>query len=123
MKVTFNGAEQLFGSVEALGHALDRFDLEPQFELWISVGDGPSMAMLRNSEHAWLMYLRFNGDSGFVSRGTQSNPGTCRYTLSNGEVGEYPIAWCIDIEQCYKAIAYFFVNEGAQPQFVSWQQS
>ena len=29
----------------------------------------------------------------------------------------------IDVEQCYKALAFFFVNEGAQPDWVSWHAS
>ena len=121
MKIVFNDTAQSLGSIEELSLALDRFDLEPQFELWISAQDGPSMCMLRDGNHAWLMYLRFDGDSGFVSRGDQDSQGTCSYTLANGQVDEYPLAWCIDIEQCYKAITYFFVNDGAKPNFVPWQ--
>jgi hypothetical protein len=93
MKIVFNETAQSLGSIEELGLALDRFDLEPQFDLCISAQDGPSMAMLRNGGHAWLMYLRFNGDSGFVSRGDQHNQGTCSYTLGNGQVDEYPLSW------------------------------
>ncbi len=81
------------------------------------------MAMLRNGDHAWLMYLRFDGDSSFVSLGDHSNHGTCSYTLANGQVDEYPLSACIDIEDCYKAIAYFFVNDGAQYNFVSWRDA
>jgi hypothetical protein len=78
--------------------------------------------MLRNGANAWLMYLRFNGDSGFVSKGDATKTGDESYTLSNGQVDKYPLSWCIDLEQCYKAIAYFFVNEGAQPVFIAWQE-
>jgi hypothetical protein len=70
--------------------------------------------MLRNGEFAWLMYLRFEGDSGFVSQGVAS------FELSNGQIDEYPRAWCIDIEKRYKALVFFYVNEGAQPDCVSW---
>ena len=54
MKITFNGIGLSFPSFEEFVPALDRFDLEPQFELWISCHDGPSLAMLRNGDHAWL---------------------------------------------------------------------
>jgi len=121
MKVTFNGTELSIASVEHLSLALDRFDEEPQVEIWISAPNGQSLAMLRNGSHAWLMYLRFNGDSGVVTKGSQDDQGTCAYTLSNGEVSEHPLSWCIDLDECYKAIAYFFVNDGARYDHVAWQ--
>ncbi len=121
MKITFNGSDFSFDSIEEFGPALDRFDLEPQFELWISRHDGPSLTMLRNGDHAWLMYLRFTGDSGVVSRGDQRKQGTCSYALSNGQIDEYPLSWCVNLDECYKAVAYFFVNDGARYNFVTWQ--
>ena len=36
---------------------------------------------------------------------------------------EYQLAWCIKVEQCYRILAYFYVNEGAQPDWVSWHAS
>ena len=121
MKVTFNGTERIIGSIEELGTLLDRLDREAKFEFWISTEDGLAMTMLRNAEHGWLMYLRFNGDSGFVTKGDQDNQGSCTYQLSNGQIDEYPLSWCVDLEQCYKAIAYFFVNGGARYDFLTWQ--
>jgi Immunity protein Imm1 len=123
MKVTFNGTDLSFASFEEFASALGRFDLEPQFELWLSRHDGPSLAMLRNGDHAWLMYLRFRGDSGVVSRGDRQRQGTCSYALSNGQTDEYPLSWCVTLEQCYKALAYFFVNNGARCDFVTWQEA
>jgi hypothetical protein len=122
VNITFNGEPVPITTVEELGASLDRFDKESQFELWVSVPDGPSMSMLRNGSCAWLMYLRFNGDAGFVSRGDVAKTGDASYTLSNGQVDEYPLSWCIDLEQCYRAISYFFVNEGAQPSWIAWQE-
>src|SRR5215475_7936569 len=104
MQIRFNGEDQPIASIEELGLALDRFDLTPLFELWIATGEGPSMLMLRNADHAWLMYLRYEGDSGFVTQGDQTRSGFCKYELSNGQIDEYPLSWCIELEQCYKAI-------------------
>jgi hypothetical protein len=120
MKIRFNGEDQPIASIENLSRALDRFDVEPLFELSIETDDGPSMIMLRNADHAWLMYLRFHGDSGFVTKGDQSRHGASTYRLSNGQVDEYPLSWCIGLEQCYKAIAYFFVNDGARYDLIDW---
>jgi len=123
MELTFNGRREAISSIEELGLALDRFDEEPQFELWASVPAGPVMCMLRNTGNAWLMYLRHEGDSGFNSVGQSSGVGAAAYTLSNGQVDEHPLSWCIEVEQCYKAIAYFFVNHGAKPGWVTWHEN
>jgi hypothetical protein len=76
--------------------------------------------MLRNGDTAWLMYIRYPGDAGFSSRGDTRRSGTAEFRLSNGQVDEYPLAWCVDIEQCYMAVAYFFVNNGGRPEWIHW---
>lgn len=123
VSVTFNGELQPAQSIEEFGAALNYFNERREFEIWVSDEGGPSMCMLRNGENAWLMYLRFVGDSGFVSRGDPNKLGSVFYVLSNDQVDEYPLAWCIDIEQCYKALAYFFVNNGTMPNWVSWHET
>ena len=123
IELTINSGQQLIGSLEELDAALVLSEQLPRFELWVSVPNGPSMAMLRSEMHAWLMYLRFSGDAGFVSQGDPAATGETSYTLSNGQVDEYPLSWCIDLERCYQAIMYFFVNEGAKPEWITWQES
>ena len=61
--------------------------------------------------------------AGSPSFGNPNQAGVSAYTLGNGQVDEYPLSWCIDVEQCYKAIAYFFMNEGAKPEWVAWNES
>lgn len=121
MKVTFKGITQPYETFEEFGPVLGHFDLEQQFELWISAPGGQSISMLRNGDNAWLMYLRFDGDTGSVTQGAQPTDGTCVYTLANGQMDEYPLSWCIPIEQCYEAITYFFLNNGGQYESVVWQ--
>jgi hypothetical protein len=121
--VRFNGQQQEIASIEEFVSALDRFDREEQFELWLSSSQGQSICMLRNGLNAWLMFLRHNGDSGLTSQGNASRTGVDEYRLSNGQVDEYPLSLCIDLEQCYKAVAYFFVNEGGKPGWVPWRES
>jgi hypothetical protein len=121
--ISFNGQSVEISNVEQLGAALDEFDKVAQFELWISVAQGPSMCMLRNRENAWLLYLRFEGDSGFNSLGLSAREGAEKYRLSNGQEDEYPLSWCIDIRQCYKAIAYFYVNKGLKPEWIRWHEA
>ncbi|MGC5700453.1 hypothetical protein J4P02_09625 [Pseudomonas sp. NFXW11] len=77
ISIFFNGHTEDITSREELREALERFDEVPQFELWVSITDGPSICMLRNGEHAWLMYLRYEGDSGFTSQGDASQLDDC----------------------------------------------
>ncbi len=121
IRVHFNGVDQHVESIEGLDVALDRFDGHDQFEVVCAVPDGRSLTMLRSGGHAWLMYLRFSGDSGFHSMGRADREGVASFRLSNGQVDEYPVAWCIDVEQGFKAVAYFFVNNGACAPWISWQ--
>ena len=122
--VSFNGSREDVGSIEAFAIGLDRYDGFSQFELWLSCApEGPNICMLRNGEHAFLMYLRFSGDSGFVSYGGVESNAEIEYMLSNGQVDTLPSGWCIPVEQCYKALSYFFVNEGQRPEWVVWHES
>jgi hypothetical protein len=118
--VSFNGTPVSARSIEEFGSALDIFDREQQFELWVSHNDGPSMCMLRSGDDAFLMYQRFEGDPGYVSKRNSASPAVVKYRLSNGQVDDYPASWSLPIEQCYQAMAYFFVNDGLRPDWVQW---
>lgn len=63
------------------------------------------------------------GDDGSVTKDQEDAVGTVAYARANGQIDEVPLSWCIHLEQCYKAIAYFFVNDGARYDFVSWQSA
>lgn len=89
-------------SIESLGASLDEIEEIKVFELWASFAGGASLCMLRNEENSWLMYLHHEGDSGFTSMGDSLRQGSSSYTLSNGQVDEYPLSWCIEREQCLK---------------------
>ena len=121
--MTFQGIERHCQSIEDFGAALDEFDAEPQFELWLNQPDGPAICMLRNGVNAWLMYLRHAGDSGFTTLGDRQRVGTVPYRLSNGQTDEHPATWCVPVEDCYKALAYFFVNDGLRPEWLAWTES
>ncbi|MEQ1517619.1 MAG: hypothetical protein ABL931_14140 [Usitatibacteraceae bacterium] len=118
----FNGERQQVLSTERMGRLLDQFDQSPVFELWAFSSGGQSLCMLRNGDHAWLMYLRHEGDSGFSSRSGGNRPGVSNFKLSNGQINEYPLSWCIGVEQCYKVIAYFFENAGEKPDWITWHE-
>lgn len=119
MKMQFNSGTVTITSLEQLGAALDEYDLISEFELWMSAEPFPSMGMFRNGKHAWLMHMTSEGDSAH-SVGTHVGDGVCNFRLANGQVDEYPLSWCIEVEQCYKAISYFYVNQGTAPAWINW---
>jgi len=123
IEVSFNGRPQAIATAQALRAALARFDADAtRYELWLSVPDGPSLCMLRSEADAWLMYLRHPGDHGFSSEGDASREGVAPYTLSNGQVDEYPLAWCIALPQCHEAAVHFFASAGQRFEGIAWRE-
>ena len=99
---------------------------EKQFkEIWVNLEDEQAMCALINGEYGWLMYLREGGDSGFTSRNPAykgTNDATMEFTLSNGQVDEYPLSEVLPIAIGYPALT-FFEETHKLPDFVTWQES
>ena len=121
MKIQVNGTVAPVTCLEQLGAILDECDLAPEFELWLSADPFPSMCMLRHGEYAWLMHMRSEDDWAH-SLGRHAGNASCTFRLANGQRNAYPLSWCIDVEQCYKVIAYFYVNQGAAPAWIEWSE-
>ncbi len=123
ISVTFNNTDYSIGSLEQLSIALARFNQHPDFELWLNKREGPALGMLRNREHAFLLYVPELGHHGYLSCGAASSETYIVFTFADGYVGPFSIKRCIPIEQCYEAVKYFFGNDGARPDGVSWEDS
>lgn len=55
-------------TVEDLRQLLERVHQQQFSEVWLDAGGvGPTLAILVNRVHAWLMYLRRHGDPGLCS--------------------------------------------------------
>jgi hypothetical protein len=119
IEVMFNERRNRCNSVWAFEELLKHFDEEATFELWLKTNHGPMICMLRNEANAFLMYLRAEGDAGFTSRSTEIS-GTATFRLSNGQEDEYPLSWCVEIADCYKALVLFFSNNGDKPDSIIW---
>jgi hypothetical protein len=116
----FNKRRRRCNSVWAFEQLLKRFNEEATFELWLKTDHGPMISMLRNEANGFLMYLRADGDAGFTSRSVQDRSGTATFRLSNGQEDEYPLSRCVDISECYKALAAFFSRNGDRPDSILW---
>ena len=122
MVLSINGLSHPIGSIEEMAPIFDRLQLTSPLEAWLSIADGPSLCMLREANHAFLMYLRAPGDNGFTSRGSDASRSEYSFTLANGQVDHYPASWCVELELCIKALTYFCVNHGARAPWVNWHE-
>ena len=125
MALNLHGESRAVDSVAALEQALLEARALAQCELWLTMAEdaeqGAALCMLRNGGNAWLMYLSGQDDLSYHSLGDEEAEGTCSYLLSNGQVDEYPEAWCVDLEQCQRAFTAFLKTGGARPSGIAWQ--
>ena len=126
MELNVHGEAVAIATLADLQQALTRSRSLAQCELWLTMAEeaeqGPALCMLRNGGSAWLMYLSGQDDASYHSLGDEEEQGDCSYWLANGQVDEYPAAWCVDVETCCRALAQFFTAGGAMPRIVAWQQ-
>ncbi|MGK5061445.1 Imm1 family immunity protein [Janthinobacterium sp. LB3P112] len=125
MELNLHGEPRVLDSVLALEQALQEARALAQCELWLTRATdaerGPALCMLRNGGNAWLMYLSGQDELSFHSLGDEEADGVCSYLLSNGQVDEYPEAWCVEVEQCQRAFVAFFRTRGARPANIAWE--
>lgn len=105
-----------------LRHVLTNFPSGSLAEVWVDLDPFPALCALLNGEQAWLMCVRYEGDPGFSSR----NPGyrgpaeaTIPYTLSNGQVDEYPAAWAYPRQRVFEVLEAF-AQTRRFPEAIAW---
>lgn len=125
MELNLHGEARAVDSIAALEQALTDARALAQCELWLTLAtdaeQGPALCLLRNGGNAWLMYLSGQDDLSFHSLGDEEETGECSYLLSNGQVDEYPEAWCVEVGQCQRAFLAFFMTGGARPAGIAWE--
>ena len=125
MELNLHGEPRVVDSVPALEQTLLDARALAQCELWLTMAaeaeQGPALCMLRNGGNAWLMYLSGQDDLSFHSLGDEEADGVCSYLLANGQVDEYPEAWCVEVDLCERAFVAFFRTGGAQPASIAWE--
>ncbi|MBG6220773.1 MULTISPECIES: Imm1 family immunity protein [unclassified Janthinobacterium] len=125
MELNLHGESRVIDSILALEQALREARALAQCQLWLTratgAEQGPALCMLRNGGNASLMYLSGQDDLSFHTLGDEEADGVCSYLLANGQVDEYPEAWCVEVEQCQRAFVEFFRTGGAQPAGIAWQ--
>lgn len=94
-------------------------------EVWMQrLSSWPAICALVNCESAWLMFLRFEGDSGLSTRNPKysgANNAVIEYYLSNGQRDEYPASWNITTTEALRALEYFLTEEKMAP-WLQWHE-
>jgi hypothetical protein len=122
-----NDQELSIATVSDLHQHLEQVRQQQFSEIWLITDDaGPSLTILVNGIHAWLMYLYNQEDaSGSISRNpyySGSTEATMQFFLSNGQREEYPIAWTLPLEDAFKACEYFLLNQGDRSSTIVWHE-
>ena len=69
----------------------------------------------------WLMYLRFEGDSGYSSRNPlETSDEYIEFYVSNGQCDEYPKNWTYPIHTIKEAL-FSFIENSELPKQVEWR--
>ncbi|MFZ4874121.1 Imm1 family immunity protein [Janthinobacterium sp. Mn2066] len=125
MELNLHGEAHAVVNLADLQQALAAACNLAQCELWLTMAvnpeQGPALCLLRNGGNAWLMYLCGQDESSFHSLGDDEDDGVCSYWLANGQVDEYPSAWCIEVELAQLALLKFFETGGARPDVIDWE--
>jgi hypothetical protein len=105
-----------------LHQRLDAIKQLPFVELWLESNTGQSLAVLANGDHAWLMFLRHNGDAGLSSRNADyqgPENAAMKFRLSNGQIDEYPVQWTVSRGEAWQAVEDLFVTNSL-PTSITW---
>lgn len=79
-----------------------------------------SLCALINGDIGWLMYLRFEGDTGFSSRNLNiTSEEDIEFSLDNGQGDFYPKNWTYHLNTLSKAMASF-LEDGKPPSQLEW---
>ncbi len=85
---------------------------EQYSEIWLTHADGPSLCCLKNGNDAFLMYLRFEGDSGYVSFSPErSQTDFIDFILANGQKDSYPKAQAVSYDEATSACEKFWFTK------------
>ena len=92
-------------------------------EVWLHHQNGASLCALINKNVGWLMYIRFEGDSGFSTRNPNLiSKNTIEFKLSNGQMDHYPEHWTYDLKTLSDAMQNF-LSDGQLPPQVTWHDN
>lgn len=87
------------------------------------MGSGESsLCVMTNPSNAFVMFLRYEGDSGFRSDNKAGNENAFEeFRLANGQSDHYPETWLIKKEQVASVVLTYFDHETMDTS-INWQE-
>lgn len=126
MQLTINDRFYEGESIEGFGQLLNEINGLINAEVWLAAPNGATICLLKSAKNAVLIYLRDEDDNGVHSVGDESKQGKFQLQLPNDDptdpINDYPLSWCIELENAYKVLSYFFVNNGEKSPFIDWSE-
>jgi hypothetical protein len=118
--IIINDQEIKVESRAALVAIIDKFLKDDYSEVWIKGHEESSLCAMINPNNAFLMYLRYEGDTGFRSNNKSGHDNnTIEFRLSNGQSDHYPESWLTKKEKVKSALLTYF-DGGGMDVNVDW---
>lgn len=121
MKLCIDNQDFIVKTLAELEDYLQAYHHHSFAEIWLEYTEEKSISLLKNENRAWLCYFEQNYLQSFHSENPeyQDKTATLAFTLANGQVDEYPIAYCYPTAIAYKALHYFFKHQ-EKADFIHW---
>jgi hypothetical protein len=103
--------------------AIARIQQSQYAEVWVEAPAGDSLCVLLNSRRAFIMYLRYKGDSGkhAYDSGDVNDLVDQDFQLANGEVNEFHPSDTVFREAGLRAIRDFY-QTGEPAHWLKWRE-
>ncbi len=118
--LTINGKEYQARSGDELTPYLQQLKFTSYNEIWATQSDCSSLCLLTNSSRAFVLYLRYPGDSGLIATTNDQVTNTMiEFKLSNGQLDEYPARWTVPVHDALKILTSF-IQDNNLLSYVNW---
>lgn len=109
-------------AIEQLNAAIAESGTYEYAEIWVDHNNFPSLCGLIHADRGWLMLIRYDGDAGYSSRGSDDGARAATdldFILSNGQQDWYPLTWTLPVKQVFNALQ-IFAETGQVPESIDW---
>ena len=118
--IIINNQKTELKSRDHLISILNTLQTDNDQEIWMEGHAKTALCILTNSDRAFLMYLRYEGDSGFRSSNKSGDGSkTQEFKLSNGQIDLYPETWLTGKENIKSSLLTYY-ESGTMDKSVDW---
>ena len=117
-----NVAREREAALQRVHVALAEASAHEYAEIWIDHNNFPALGGLIHADRGWLMLIRYDGDAGYSSRGSDEAAHSAEeldFILDNGQRDLYPLAWTLPTVDVLNALRHFAASRQV-PESVRW---